>query len=248
MAASTESAGSLDRGTAGVLAALAVLTALAWIDLAWMAADPDAMASPPAWTAGYAAAMFAMWTVMMAAMMVPSAMPAIRLFAVLRGQGASSARATALFAAGYVVAWTGFSVAATAAQWALASTSLLSAAMASDGPRLCGALFLVAGLYQFSPLKASCLAHCRSPARFLVERRREGPAGALAMGVEHGLYCIGCCAALMALLFAFGVMNLLWVVALSAYVLAEKLLERGHGFARASGAAMAATGIVFLFH
>lgn len=231
-----------------MLGALAVLTALAWIDLAWMAADPESMASPRAWSPGYAAAMLAMWAVMMAAMMVPSAMPAIRLFAALRGQGPSGGRSTALFAAGYLVAWTGFSVAATAAQWALASTSLLTAAMASDDPRLCGALFLAAGLYQFAPIKDACLGQCRSPARFLVERRRDGLAGALAMGAEHGLHCIGCCAALMALLFAFGVMNLLWVAALSAYVLAEKVLARGRGFGRASGVAMLAIGVVFLFH
>jgi len=248
MSASAASARPLDRSTLAVLAALAVLTALAWADLAWMAADPDSMASPPAWTPGYAAAMLVMWAVMMAAMMVPSAMPTIRLFAALRGQRPAGARSTALFAAGYLVAWTGFSVAATAAQWALASTALLSAAMASEGPRLCGALFLAAGLYQFSPLKRACLAQCRSPARFLVERHREGLDGALAMGIEHGMHCIGCCAALMALLFAFGVMNLLWVAALSAYVLAEKVLARGRGFARASGAAMLAVGVLFLFH
>jgi predicted metal-binding membrane protein len=247
MAASVHTARLLDRRRIAVAAALAAVTALAWADLGWMAADPAAMADPGAWSLGYAAAMLAMWAIMMAAMMVPSAAPTILLFASLR-RPAASAVPIAFFVAGYLVAWTGFSVAATAAQWALASTSLLSSAMASDGPRLCGALFAVAGLYQFSPLKDACLSHCRSPARFLVERRREGLGGAFVMGAEHGLYCIGCCAPLMALLFAFGVMNLLWIAALSAYVLAEKMLPRGRGLARAAGAAMLAIGIAFLFH
>jgi predicted metal-binding membrane protein len=236
-----------DRRTLAVLAAIAALTAIGWVDLARMAAEPAAMAAPPAWSAGYAAAMLAMWAVMMAAMMVPSAAPTIFLFAALRRHGGGpAARDTALFVAGYVLAWTAFSVAATTAQWALASTSLLDQAMAAEGPRLAGALFVVAGLYQFSSFKDACLGHCRSPEQFLVEHRRGGAWGSLAMGLEHGAWCVGCCAPLMALLFAFGVMNLLWVVALSAFVIAEKLLPRGRMFGRISGGALAGAGIAFL--
>jgi predicted metal-binding membrane protein len=247
MAATAPTTAHLDRRTLGVLAAIGTLTAIAWADLAWMSADPSMMMAPPAWTPGYAAAMFAMWAVMMAAMMVPSAAPTILLFAALRRHaGSGGARDTALFVTGYVLAWSAFSAAATAAQWALASSSLLDAAMAADAPQLAGALFLAAGIYQFSALKDSCLAHCRGPAQFLVERRREGPRGSLAMGLEHGAYCVGCCAALMALLFAFGVMNLLWVVALSAFVLAEKFLPRGRAFSRLSGGALVGAGIAFL--
>lgn len=236
-----------DRRTVAVLAAIVALTAIAWVDLAWMAAEPAATAAPPTWTTGYAAAMLAMWAVMMAAMMVPSAAPTILLFAALRRHGGgSAARDTALFVAGYVVAWTAFSVAATAAQWALASTSLLNQAMASEGPRLAGGLFVVAGLYQFSSFKDACLGHCRSPERFLVEHRRGAAWGSAAMGLEHGAWCVGCCAPLMALLFAFGVMNLLWVLALSAFVIAEKLLPRGRAFGRISGGALAGAGVAFL--
>jgi len=246
MASAAGTATRLDRRTLAVLAAIGALTAIAWADLAWMAADTATMVAPPTWTPGYAAAMFAMWAVMMAAMMVPSAAPTLFLFAALRRHaGGPAARDTALFVAGYVLAWTAFSVAATGAQWALATTSLLDDAMSSEGPRLAGALFLVAGLYQFSPLKGACLAHCRVPARFLVEHRRGGAWGSLAMGLEHGTYCVGCCAALMALLFALGVMNLLWVVALSLFVLAEKILPWGRAFGRISGIALIACGFAF---
>lgn len=247
MAAVAATATRLDRRTLGVLAAIGILTAIAWANLAWMAADPSMMVAPAAWTPGYAAAMFAMWAVMMAAMMVPSAAPTIYLFAALRRHSSGRAGSdTAFFVAGYVLAWSAFSAAATAAQWALATTLLLDDAMAADAPQLAGALFLVAGLYQFSAFKESCLAHCRGPAHFLVERRRDGAWGSLAMGLEHGAHCVGCCAALMALLFAFGVMNLLWVVALSAFVIAEKLLPRGRAFSRISGGALAGAGIAFL--
>ena len=237
----------LDRRTAGVLAAIALLTAIAWADLAWMAADPAMMATPASWSAGYAMAMFAMWAIMMAAMMVPSAGPTILLFAALRRHGGRHAAGdTAFFVAGYVLAWTAFSAVATSAQWALASSSLLDGAMAADAPQLAGALFLAAGIYQFSGLKETCLSHCRDPAHFLVEHRRGGFWGPLWMGLEHGIHCVGCCAALMALLFAFGVMNLLWVVALSAFVVAEKFLPRGRAFSRISGGALAGAGIAFL--
>jgi predicted metal-binding membrane protein len=247
MAASLGTTKPLDWRGIALVAALVALTALAWIDLALMAADPDSMASPRAWTPGYAAAMLAMWAIMMAAMMVPSAAPTILLFAALRRHaGRGSAMPTALFVAGYLAAWTAFSAAATLVQWLLATSSLLSPAMASESPRLAGALLVAAGAYQFSGTKHACLTACRAPARFLVEHHREGLAGAFAMGVEHGAYCIGCCAVLMALLFAFGVMNLAWVLALSALVLVEKVFPAGPWFARATGVALAAAGVAFL--
>jgi len=247
MAASVDTAGRLDRRTMALAAALAALTALAWLDLAWMASDPASMAGPLEWSPGYAAAMLAMWAIMMAAMMVPSAAPTILLFDALRRHGRGSVVATACFVAGYLVAWTAFSAGATLAQWLLATSSLLSSAMASESPRLAGALLIAAGAYQFSGLKQACLAECRAPARFLVERRREGFAGAFAMGAAHGAYCVGCCAVLMALLFAFGVMNLAWVLALSALVLVEKLFPAGPRFSRATGLILAVTGLAFLF-
>lgn len=244
--ATTLAARPFDRRMLAVLGALGALTTLAWIDLAWMAADPAGMASPGAWTWGYGLAMFAMWAVMMAGMMVPSAAPAIYLFAALRRHaGRSAAVPVTLFTLGYVLAWSAFSAAATLAQWALATGSLLGDAMASTDARLVGTLFLAAGLYQFSAVKSACLTQCREPTRFIVERRRDGALGPLAMGLVHGAFCIGCCGALMALLFAFGVMNLAWVLALSAFVIAEKLFPAGRAIARAGGIAMIAIGVIF---
>ena len=227
-----------------VAGALVAIVVLAWADLLGMG---DMGASPAHWTRGYFAAMFVMWAVMMAGMMIPSAAPTILLFASLRRYaGAAAAAHAILFAMGYLALWTAFSAGATAAQWWLSERSLLSGEMSSDGPILAGALFVVAGLYQLTPLKAACLAKCRSPAQFLVERRREGASGAFVTGADHGLYCLGCCWALMALLFAFGVMNLVWVAALAAFVLLEKLLPAGPAAARVAGMAMTCLGFALL--
>ena len=248
----------LSRDRVAVLAALAAVVALAWIYLAHMALaqpamdmDAVAMAAMPAphWDAAYFAATLAMWMVMMVAMMLPSAAPTLLLFDALQGRAAAprrAHRATAFFAAGYVVAWAAFSVVATAAQWALSSTMLLSAMMTSKSPIFAGMLLLVAGAYQFTPLKTACLGQCRSPAEFLVRHRRSGPFGPLTMGLQHGLQCIGCCWALMALLFAFGVMNLLWVAALAIFVLIEKLAPAGLLVGRVGGALMICSGLVLM--
>ncbi len=242
--------GFLKRDRALVLGALAALVALSWAVLALMALDMDEGAAAEivsSWTPGYFAATFFMWVVMMAGMMLPSAAPAILLFAALRRHGGGDpAVPTASFAAGYVLAWSAFSVLATAMQWALSTTALLSAAGTSDSAPLAGALFVLAGVYQLSPLKDACLGQCRSPAAFLVRRRREGATGALRMGFEHGLYCIGCCWALMLLLFAFGVMNLLWVAAITAFVLLEKLLPSGRKAAPAAAFVLLVLGVWLL--
>ena len=221
-----------------ILAALASLVALAWGYLLYLAlgrpimdASMTAMMSVPSWGAGYYLAMLAMWMVMMAGMMLPSAAPTILLFDALHthtshvGRGAHAG--TALFAAGYLIAWSVFSAVATTAQWGLNASRLLSASMSSSGPIFTGLLLLAAGAYQFSPWKAACLGQCRNPAEFLVRHRREGNLGSLTMGLQHGAYCIGCCWALMVLLFAFGVMDLLWVAVLAIFILGEKLAPAG---------------------
>lgn len=246
------------RDRAVPLAAIAAVTAIAWGYLAVLAhgmAGMDAMAAsggsmalstaPRPWTLADGIAMLAMWWVMMAAMMLPSATPMILTVATVnrrrRARGEPSV-ATALFAAGYLIAWGGFSAAATAAQWGLEEAALLSSMMAASSPMLGGALLVAAGLYQLTPLKHACLRHCRSPFDFVLNRWRDGAGGALAMGVEHGLYCLGCCWAMMALLFVFGVMNLIWIAALSVLVLAEKAVPGGPWIARAGGIAMAVAG------
>jgi len=191
--------------------------------------------------------LFLMWAVMMAAMMLPTAMPMIiayaRMQAVDRARGAGW-RPVLLFATGYVLAWAGFSLAAAIFQAGLTHLALMSPMMmkAESGP-LAGAILIVAGLYQFTPLKQTCLRLCRTPLSFLMTEWREGNFGALTMGWRHGLFCIGCCWALMGLLFVAGVMNTLWIIAITLYVLIEKILPGSAWFTRLTGAGMVAAGL-----
>jgi predicted metal-binding membrane protein len=170
-----------------------------------------------------------MWWAMMIGMMLPSAAPMTLTFATVnrrRRELGTPYVPTAVFVAGYLLAWGAFSVAATAVQWALGHTA---------SPLAGGVLFVAAGLYQLTPLKHACLRRCRSPLAFVLEHWHEGTAGALRMGAQHGVYCLGCCALLMALLFVGGAMNLAWAAAIAAWVLAEKLLPAGAALARGAG-------------
>jgi predicted metal-binding membrane protein len=143
-----------------------------------------------------------------------------------------------MFGAGYALAWTAFSAAAALTQLALHRAAVLSLEMASTSAVMGGTLLMIAGAYQWLPLKGACLIHCRSPLAFLTHEWREGAAGALRMGLRHGLYCVGCCWALMSLLFVAGVMNLLWVAAITLFVLVEKLAPRGAQLGKVAGAAL----------
>jgi predicted metal-binding membrane protein len=147
-----------------------------------------------------------------------------------------------VFGAGYLAVWTGFSAVAGLSQWLLHRAALLSPAMASATPRLGGGLLIAAGVYQWLPLKGACLMHCRSPLGFFSHAWREGAAGALLMGLRHGLYCVGCCWLLMALLFMAGVMNLLWVAAIAGFVLVEKVVPGGRLLGKVAGALLVAWG------
>jgi predicted metal-binding membrane protein len=231
---------------------LAALTGLAWLYLARMPmpdagggamADMAAMAMPHRWAAGDVWLAFAMWSVMMVAMMTPSASPMIEMYA--RIAGARDDRVTGapwLFAAGYLAAWIAFSAAATALQFALDRAAMLTGALQVN-PSAGGAILVIAGVYQITPLKSACLAHCRSPIGFFMTEWRDGAAGAFTMGARHGLYCTGCCWMLMVILFAAGVMNLPWVAAIAVFVLLEKLAPWGHAIARAGGAALIGSGV-----
>lgn len=182
-----------------------------------------------AWPATTLLPLFFMWTVMMVAMMLPSAAPMILTFAAVARKRRAAARAcagAAVFAAGYVVVWSVFSLAAAVAQWFLHRAALLSPGMASNSAVFGGALVLAAGLFQFTPWKRACLVRCQGPLEFIMSGWREGRAGAFAMGLRHGAYCAGCCWALMALLFVLGVMNVLWIAALTLLVAAEKMMPR----------------------
>jgi predicted metal-binding membrane protein len=189
-----------------------------------------------------------MWAVMMVGMMAPSAAPVLLLFAasVKARHGSSLARPVIAFGTGYVLIWSAFSAAAALTQWRLHEAALMSAAMASSSRTLSALILVGAGLYQLTPVKNACLTRCRSPLGFLMTRWRGGTAGAFRMGVDHGVQCLGCCWALMCVLFAVGVMNLLWVAAISAFVLVEKVGPRGILASRLAGAAIIGGGLFVL--
>ena len=200
--------------------------------------DMAAMAGP-----GYVAWLFLMWAVMMAAMMLPTAMPMALMFVRLSGDRAGVARTLAGFILGYLVVWAGFSAGATALHWGLEAGGLVTRMeMRLASAWAIGAVLAVAGVWQLTPLKDACLARCRSPIGFLLSEWRPGLAGATVMGLRHGLFCVGCCWALMALLFAGGVMNIAVIALLTLYMLAEKTIGVGRGLSRAAGVAMIAGG------
>ena len=240
-----------------VLSGLGAVTAVAWAYLLLGAGvememmemgGGQMMAMPSEWTLGYAALIFVMWAVMMVAMMLPSAAPVILLAATLDRQraGAGVPGRTALFASGYLVVWIGFSLAATLLQWALDSAGLLSEMMAVANRVAAGGVLLGAGIYQLTPLKDACLAHCRSPIGFLVQHWRSGSLGAIKTGMRHGAFCLGCCWMLMALLFVGGLMNLFWVAAITLLVLIEKTAPWGGRMARITGIVLAVWGAATL--
>jgi predicted metal-binding membrane protein len=199
----------------------------------------------PEWTLPEVLLTFAMWVVMMIGMMAPSASPVLVLFRSTRprtGGNGTAAVETAMFGVGYAAIWVGFSAAATLLQIVLRQSSLLSDSMAVSDPYLSGSILIAAGLYQLTTWKNVCLAHCRSPLGFLMHNWRAGKSGAFNMGWRHGLHCVGCCWALMSVLFAVGCMNLVWVAALTIFVLLEKAGPRGATVARLGGFALIALG------
>lgn len=255
------------RDTAVVAAALLALTLLAWLALlagagtgmdpfamsGWLLPAGGAAAQSWTWTPAYWLIAFFMWAVMMVAMMLPSASPMVLLYGRVvrqserKGQITNAAGSVAAFAAGYLTLWSLFSVVAVAVQWALERSGAMNGMMALREPVIAGALLIAVGVYQLTPLKENCLTHCRSPAAFLAAHWRPGAMGAWRMGLAHGAYCIGCCAALMLLLFVGGVMNLIWIAGLSVLVLFEKLMPRGERLRVPLGLLLmiAGTGLIF---
>ncbi len=227
---------------AGAYTVLGVGMDMSALDMTRMArriGSPMQMQMVIDWNSYFAALIFLMWWIMMIAMMTPSAAPTLLLFAALRRHGdhaQSASLDTGKFLAGYLLAWAGFSVAATGAQWAAQTNGLVSPQMMTIDSRLiAGVILVAAGGYQFSGLKNACLKHCRSPAQFLTDHRQSGAFGPLIMGAHHGTYCLGCCWALMALLFVGGIMNLYWIVGLALYVLLEKWAPYGNLVSRIAG-------------
>jgi predicted metal-binding membrane protein len=232
-----------------VVVVLLLVTLASWAWIAVMATDmygtmqgASAWMMTAQWDALHLLLLWAMWAVMMAAMMLPSAAPLVLLYAgALHARGERRARrGIYALACGYLLAWCAFSALATALQRLLASLLVLTPMMEPEAPMFAALLLAIAGLYQLTPLKGACLRVCRSPLSYLVHHWRAGPSGALRLGVEHGMYCLGCCWALMLLLFAGGVMNLVVIVALTLWVLLEKLMPFGERAARGSGIALLA--------
>ena len=248
----------LRRDRAVVMSGLVAVVAVAWVYLGDMAlgmgemsgAIGAAMGTMTSWSVVDFVLMLVMWAVMMVGMMVPGATPMILLYAMVNRKSRERGGPfvpTSVFALGYVLVWTAFSVVATIAQWQLHEYALSSPLMVSTGAVVGGMLFIAAGIYQWTPWKHACLRHCRTPLDFLAHRWRTGAGGALRMGLEHGAYCAGCCWFLMGLLFVVGVMNLLWVAAIALFVMGEKLVPRGNQLANAGGGVMVVVG-VYLLH
>ena len=245
-----------------LLATLLGLAAAGWAVLVWQANRPDmamgdqegemAMGAPSTLdlTAGMSAGLFlAMWVAMMAAMMFPTAAPMVLMFARVhagkrrRGQ---SFVPTWVFTGAYLALWTAFGalayLLATAASGRLGQSEWL----AGNAARLAAAAIVLAGVYQLTPLKRVCLRHCRSPLAFVTQHWREGRAGSFLMGLQHGMYCLGCCWLLFVLLFPIGVMNLAAMLLITALIFAEKVLPAGERTARVAAAALIGYGALVL--
>jgi predicted metal-binding membrane protein len=257
----------LKRDTLIVIAALGALALLCWLAVltgAGTGMDPFAMTDWAAplrafpsgvsgdWDLAYWLVSFFMWATMMVAMMLPSAAPTILLYgrvvrqAETRGQLGNAGLSIASFAAGYLVLWILFSAFAVMAQWALERSGAMSGMMVLRSATLAGAFLIAAGLYQLTPFKNACLAHCRSPAQFIAAHWRAGPWGAWRMGLAHGAYCVGCCSLLMLLLFVGGVMNLIWIAGLTILVALEKLASFGERLRVGVAALLTIAGVALI--
>ena len=240
------------------LAALVVVAALGW---AWLVAAEQAMATmqgdgvlaslamammTPGAVGPYLLATALMWLVMMVAMMTPAVLPMMLVFRGLeRGPGGEGD--AVWFGGGYLVAWSAFGMLAALLQWWLHARGYLGGALLVATPRNAGVILILAGLWQLTPLKAACLAHCRGPMGFFLKHWRNGRRGAFAMGLRHGLYCIGCCWMLMALMFAGGAMSVATMAALAVFILAERVLPGGQWVSWAAGAGLLALGGAMVF-
>ncbi len=229
-----------------VISGIAGVSALSWAYIIYLAKSVKdmgigteiSMPQMQSWGAMEFALMFVMWTVMMVAMMVPSAAPMLLQFATInrkRREQRGPFVPTGVFLAGYLAAWACYSAFATLGQWAIHTAALLSPMMVKSSPILGGVLLVAAGIFQLTPLKYACLARCRSPLGFLLNEWREGARGALVMGLRNGNYCVVCCWALMSLMFVVGVMSPIWMAIIAAFVLVEKVAPGGYWVSRVSG-------------
>ncbi len=248
------------RHRALIASCIVLITALAWAYLVHLnhrmtsPLEGDSMVAAMGmvmnrpWGAGDLLLTFVMWAVMMVGMMAVPALPVLLLFAGMQARRADRGVVPAVpsFGLGYLIVWLAFSAGATAAQWALHEGALLSSTLATSSTSVAGVILVAAGAYQLTPLKTGCLARCRSPLGFLMSNWRDGSAGAFQMGFRHGIFCLGCCWALMAVLFVVGVMNLAWVGVLTLFILAEKIGPAGARLSRVGGAVLMALGVALV--
>jgi len=252
---------ALRRDRQAVLAALVILTALAWSAMLWLMRDLTMASAAGAmsgidmterdirpWTALTFLGSFIMWAVMMASMMIPTVTPVILVYVRLGRWGEDQRklfRATFWFAGGYLLAWAIFALLATCLHYELAGAALLTPMLASANDFLAGAILIVAGLYQWSSLKNLCLTNCRTPLRFIQRHGgfKRDAMPSLTLGLRHGSYCVGCCWALMLLLFVGGVINMVWIAGLAILVLLEKVMSDGRNVSRLIGLALIIGGI-----
>ena len=242
---------SLRRDRAIVILGLAGVAALSWICTVLLVLEMTsahagaAVPHGPAWRGLEVAPLFLMWVLMMAAMMVPAAAPNLLALAGAQRKGRERqdpiARAS-LFLSGDLLVWTGFSLLAALAQWRLHAAALMSPSMASTNAVLSGALLLSVGVFQFTPVKKACLRRCRAPLAAAVSGSRDRPRGAFLMGLEHGAFSAGSCAALMLVLFVTGVMSFLWMAILTGFLVLEKIAPEGPWISRVAGTLLAAWG------
>ena len=235
-----------------IIAGIAVVSLLSWTYMAKMSGNADVLESVHAihfWNMNDLVSHFVMWIIMMIAMMLPTAGPMILTFSLIsrdRKQKEQSYVNTSIFVMGYLIVSVGYSFLMTLLQWWLHNKALLTTVGASNSYLFSGMLLLAAGIFQWSKIKQACLRFCRNPFNFLMTNWKEGIPGALHMGLKHGLLCVGCCWALMLLMFVGGVMNLIWMIVITAIILIEKVAPRGDVFAKAAGVVMATTGIYFM--
>jgi predicted metal-binding membrane protein len=229
-------------------ALLGLLLALAVV--AWLVTDNrmGGMESGPGMDLGGVGFYVTVWVTMMAAMMFPSVAPTVLMYDRLRaghrarGKGAAP-DATALFIVGYLCVWTAAGLVAYGLIELVRALDLPFLAWDEAGRYLIGGVIAAAAAYQLTPLKQACLVKCRSPMMFLAERWRHGRAGGLELGVRHGVWCLGCCWALMAALFAVGVMSLGWMAVIAAFIAGEKLLPRPAAARRTVAVLLLALGL-----
>ena len=243
----------LKRDKAAVLICLTLVTAAAWAYMIRMAIDMSGagmdMNSPcmMTWEPNDILMVFIMWSIMMVAMMLPSVVPmALILVSVnrRRRQTKDPLIPTGLFLGAYIAVWTGFSALATLAQWGLHAAAMLSHSMAISSPLLGGAMLLASGVFQWTPFRDACMKHCRSPMGFVLTEWREGKRGALFMGLKYGTFCVGCCWMLMTLSLVLGVMNMLWMAALTVLMFWEKVVSpKSIWLSRAAGLSLIVWGL-----